>query len=439
MSNERPLRIAMLMYQGNMYSGGQGIYLHYLSRELVEMGHEVHVLAGPPMPDLDPRVTLHQIESWSTWMLMDDKEGYVRRMQKQPFGMFYPLNFLEYLTTRGSVFSLIMAFSVRAFMKLRELHQQKPFDLVHDNQSMGFGSLAMKALGLPIVVTIHHPLPVDRINSIIQSRNPYERVRRVMFYPVGMQEMVAKRMDGIITVSRASAQKIEETFGIATEDMHIVYNGIDTDVFRPMPEVPIEPKAIVWVGNSEDRNKGVKYLLEAAAILRDQGVDFRLVLKDRDRRHLKYAPGIISRLKLGTRTTFLSRMPSDELARLYNRAEIVVSPSVFEGFGLPAAEAMACGKPVIATTGGAFPEVIEHGKSGLLVPPANPVALAEAMKCLLENPEERERLGRGGRERIETTFNWRLAAEETEKVYQSVLDPSRQSSSASPEAVGQQV
>jgi glycosyltransferase involved in cell wall biosynthesis len=306
-------------------------------------------------------------------------------------------------------------------MKLRQLHQEKPFDLVHDNQSMGFGSLAIKALGLPMVVTIHHPLPVDRLNAIIQSRNPYERVRRVMFYPVGMQEMVSRRMDGIITVSRASAKKIEETFGLSADEMHVVYNGIDTEVFRPMPDVPVEPRAIVWVGNSEDRNKGVKYLLEATAILRDQGVDFRLVLKDRDRKHLKYAPSIISRLHLGTRTTFLTRMPASELARLYNRAEIVVSPSVFEGFGLPAAEAMACGKPVIATTGGAFPEVIEHGVSGLLVPPADPLALAESMKCLLENPDERERLGRGGRERIETTFNWQRAAEETVKVYRGVL------------------
>ncbi|MEX2237894.1 MAG: glycosyltransferase family 4 protein [Dehalococcoidia bacterium] len=421
MAADRPLRIAMLMYQGNMYSGGQGIYLHYLSRELANMGHDVHVLAGPPLPTLDPRVTLHPIDSWSTWTLMDDKEGYIRRMQKQPFGLFYPLNFLEYLTTRGSVFSLIIAYSVRAFIKLRQLHMEKPFDLIHDNQSMGFGSLAMKALGLPMVVTIHHPLPVDRVNSIIQSRNPYERVRRVMFYPVGMQELVSKRMDAMITVSKASAQKIEETFGIRQADMHIVYNGIDTEVFRPLPEIEAEPRAIVWVGNSEDRNKGVKYLLEAAGILRDQGVDFRLVLKDRDRRHLKYAPSIINRLHLGTRTTFLTRMPSSELARLYNRAEIVVSPSVFEGFGLPAAEAMSCGRPVIATTGGAFPEVIEHGVSGLLVPPADPVALAAAIKGLLDDPAERERLGRAGRERILSAFNWPKAARETVQVYRKVL------------------
>ena len=421
MESGRPLRIALLMYQGNMYSGGQGVYLSYLSRELARMGHDVHVLAGPPLPDLDPAVTLHPIESWSTWTLMDDKPGYVRRMQKQPFAIFYPLNFLEYITTRGSVFSLIIAYSLRAFMKLRDLHQEKPFDIIHDNQSMGFGSLAMKALGIPMVVTIHHPLPVDRMNAIIQARNPYERVRRVMFYPVGMQEMVSRRMDALITVSKASALKIEETFGIPAQDLEVVYNGIDTDIFRPMPEVEAEPRSIVWVGNSEDRNKGVKYLLEAAALLRDEGVDFRLVLKDRDRRHLKYAPSLLNQYKLGTRTTFLTRMPVGELARLYNRAEIVVSPSLFEGFGLPAAEAMACGRPVIATTGGAFPEVIEDGVSGVLVPPGDARALADAMRCLLDNPAERERLGKGGRERIVSTFNWPLAAEQTLEVYRSVL------------------
>lgn len=410
------------MYQGNPYSGGQGVYIHYLSRELARMGHDVHVLAGPPLPVVPPGVTLHPIESYSTWMLMDDKKGYIRRLQEKPFSLFYPLNFLEYLTTRGSVFSLIIAFSVRAFMKLRELHEEQPFDVIHDNQSMGFGSLAMKALGIPMVVTIHHPLPIDRLNSIIQARNPYERVRRVMFYPVGMQEFVAKRMDALITVSKASAGKIEETFGIPAEQMEVVYNGIDTDVFRPLPDVEPEPRSIVWVGNSEDRNKGVKYLLEAAAMLRDEGVDFRLVLKDRDRRQLKYAPSLINHLRLGTRTTFLTRMPPEELVRLYNRAEIVVSPSVFEGFGLPAAEAMSCGRPLIATTGGAFPEVVEHEKSGLLVPPADPVALAAAIRRLLDDPAERERLGAAARERIVSTFNWGLATEQTLRVYRGVLD-----------------
>jgi glycosyltransferase involved in cell wall biosynthesis len=107
----------------------------------------------------------------------------------------------------------------------------------------------------------------------------------------------------------------------------------------------------------------------------------------------------------------------------YAEAEIAVVPSLYEGFGFPAAEAMACGLPTIATTAGALPEIIgENGRTGLLIPPRDPYAIANAIKRLLADPDLRKRMGRAARERIINHFTWDEAAKKLEAVYQKVID-----------------
>jgi len=117
--------------------------------------------------------------------------------------------------------------------------------------------------------------------------------------------------------------------------------------------------------------------------------------------------------------SFTGRLTKDELARQYSRAEIAVVPSLYEGFGLPASEAMACGVPVIASSGGALPEVV--GNAGILVPPGEPEPLAEAIKRLLKDKQLQRELGEAGRKRVQQEFNWEQAANKTVKVYQELL------------------
>jgi len=107
---------------------------------------------------------------------------------------------------------------------------------------------------------------------------------------------------------------------------------------------------------------------------------------------------------------------------LYRRAALVVVPSRYEGFGLPAVEAMACGTPVVATSAGALPEVIRVGSGGLLVPRDDPDALAKAVATLLEQPQLRREMGTRARPLIEATFSWPRVAERTARIYQEVVD-----------------
>jgi glycosyltransferase involved in cell wall biosynthesis len=412
------MKICFLMYQGNMYSGGQGVYTYYLTRELARLGHEVHVVAAPPYPALDPAVVAHELKTYSFWSYHHYKKEFL--FQRNPLTYFHPVNFYELVSTRVALSSLLLSFSVRAYMAVKELSRHHRFDIIHDNQTLSYGAMLLRMLGYPVVATVHHPLSIDFRNSLAQSASVYEKARRILWFPWVMQEVVARRLEKIIVVSQASARAVGRAFRIPQERIRVVHNGIDTDVFRPLDGVAKEPGGILYVGNSEDRNKGGRFLLQALRLLRDE-MDFHLTLVDNKKSNLKLAPRLVREYGLHTRVTFTGRVPTEELVRLYNRAELAVSPSLYEGFGLPAAEAMACGVPVVATTAPAFLEVVDHGETGWLVPPADPAALADAIRRLMSDPDLRAELGREGRRRVRERFDWRRAAEEVVAVYEEVL------------------
>ncbi len=413
------MKICFVMYQGNMYSGGQGVYLYYLTRELARMGHEVHVLAGPPYPTLDERVTGHNIETHSYWSYHHEKENFL--FERSPLTHFHPVNFYEFVSTRIALSSLLLSFSVRAWIKLRELSREHRFDIVHDNQTLSYGITLMQWSGFPVVATIHHPLSIDLQNALRQARSVYEKGRRILWAPWIMQEIVARRLPRVVVVSETSKRAVQQAFGLDPDRMRVVHNGIDTEMFRPLPDVERQPGLILCVGNSEDRNKGARYLIEALALLQDDRRDYQLALVDQKPKNLKLVPRLVQEYGLSSRVHFTGRVSTEQLVRLYNQATIVVSPSVYEGFGLPAAEAMSCGSPIIATTGGAFPEIIEHDETGWLVPPGDSRALAGAIRLLMEDWALRERLGARGRQAVLERFSWRKAAEETLAVYEELL------------------
>jgi glycosyltransferase involved in cell wall biosynthesis len=411
------MKILFNLHQGNMYSGGQGVYTAMVTRELARMGHDVHLVVGPPWPDTDPGVTVHRVPSYSVYRLLETSRFWF--YGRDPKSFFHPLNAYELATSRAGQFSVMSAFSWRAYAKWRELQPRHNFDIVHDVQVLGYGTWMTHASGMPVVANIHHPLSIDRLNQMRQATRLGWMLRVQMFYPFWMQEVVARRLDHIITGSENSRQSVMRAFALRDEQITAIHDGVDTTVYRPM-EVAKKPGMILFVGNSEDRNKGAKFLLEAVKILKDRGVDFHLVFKDR--LDAEMAPKLAEQLGVRDRLTFVGRLPADELAHLYNEAEVLVSPSVYEGFGLPAAEANACGTPVVATTAGAFPEVIAEGETGILVPPGQPEPLAGAIESLLRDRARRVEMGAAGARRIAEKFSWRACAEKTVALYEDVLE-----------------
>jgi glycosyltransferase involved in cell wall biosynthesis len=401
-----------------MYSGGQGVYLHYITRELARRGHDVHVIAGVPYPEVaeNEGVHLHKLKTFSFWSYLDHFDEYAYRTH--PIVFFHPVNLYEFATSRFTLSSLLNMFSLRAYHKLNELERDVPFDLIHDNQTLGYGIWLMKQRGRPVVANIHHPLAIDRLNALRQAKSLGAKIYAIFWYPWIMQRWVAVRLDKIITGSEASAQSVAESFDLPRDHIRAIHDGVETDVFRPLPEVAFEPNSVLFVGNSEDRNKGIRYLLEALRLLRSE-VPVHLTVVHRP--GSKGAPRLVQQLGLHGRVTFLERLSTKELVEQYNKAQVLVSPSLYEGFGLPAAEAMACGTAVVTTTAGALSEIVEDGISGVLVPPGDVEALAGAIRTLIEDPARCRTMGAAGARRARERFSWERTAEETIALYEEVL------------------
>lgn len=406
------MKILLLTYRGNPFCGGQGVYVSHLAREITRLGHEVHCIHGPPYAPEDSGAVWHRVPGLHLFPARA-----AASTAPHPLAAFTPLGLLERGAALSGQFPEMAAFSWRAFAKLRALSHHHRFDVVHDNQSLGWGLLAVRALGLPILSTVHHPLTIDRARGFDPPASFRRRFGKVRFYPTVMQGFVARRMTRIVTVSHASARAIAADFRVAPERIRVIYNGLDTVQFRPLPEVASIPGRVVFVGNLEDANKGGVYLLRAIARLKSPA-------------HLVIATGGLSRpdwlqaqidgLGLRGRITVRYRLPAPELVRLYASAEVAVSPSLFEGFGFPAAEAMACEVPLVAARGGALPEVV--GDAGVLVPPADSEALAQAIAALLADPQRRQRLGRAARQRVLALFRWEEAARQLLTVYRETID-----------------
>ena len=408
MTADRPLRICLLCYRGNPYSGGQGIYLKYIADEMVRQGHEVHAIVGPPYPLTMKGVILHAIPNNQYFI----RKGLDIIEPGDPFSIFNPLNFYEYMSSRLGAFSEISTFGYRAFMLLRELQPRYGFDIIHDNQSIGYGLLLIKRFGVPVVATIHHPLSIDMVNVLERTQTFKNKLKTVMFYPTLMQTVVSKRLDHIITVSEDSKKMIHRDFGVPLGKLSVVYNGIDRDVFRPLAGVRKKRGKIIFVGNIEDGKKGFVYLLKAMPYI-DRRVTLTVV--DGGAPHRKVTDRLMSKLGLEGRVAFTGKASLKELVRHYSESEIAVVPSVYEGFGLPAAEAMSCGVPVIASDGGALPEVV--GDAGIIVPARDHGAISDAVNGLFANRKLLKKFGDAGIERVANRFNWEKAVTEIINVY----------------------
>lgn len=409
------MRICLLTYRGNMYCGGQGIYVYYLAKALHELGHDVHIITGPPYASAPEGVKLHKIPGLNLY------ETNALSSLGSPGQLLKPVNLYEVVATHLGMFPEISTFSIKAYLRLRRLMSQERFDIIHDNQTLGYGLVLAKGLGVPVVATIHHPIFIDMKADLAQARRLVNKFRRMMFYSfLVMQHFVAKRMDRIITVSNISARDTIDVFGVPEHKVRVVPNGIDTSVFKRVDGVEKEPNSVLMVGNTEDRKKGVVFLLKAIQLLKDE-IDVRLSIVDRQGDHTRYAPRLVVEHGLENRVVFTGRLDTEALVRRYSASEVAVTASVYEGFGLPCAEAMSCGTPVIATRAGALPEVVGSDGAGILVPPADPPAMAAEIKRLLLDGALRQRMGTAARKRIEESFSWQVAARKTLEVYREVI------------------
>ncbi|MDT9698514.1 glycosyltransferase family 4 protein [Streptomyces sp. P17] len=409
---ERPLDIALLTYKGNPFCGGQGVYVRHLSRELARLGHRVEVIGSQPYPVLDEGVPLTELASLDLYRQPDPFRT-PRRGEYRDW-----IDALEVATMWTGGFPEPLTFSLRARRHLRA--RRGEFDVVHDNQTLGYGLLG--DVGAPLVTTIHHPITVDRQLELdaAEGRRRRYSVRRWYAF-TRMQKRVARRLPSVLTVSGTSRAEIVDHLGVREDRIHVVHIGADTDLFKPDPSVAVVPGRIVTTSSADVPLKGLVFLVEALAKVRTEHPDAHLVVVGKKPAEGPVAQAI-ERYGLEGAVEFVKGISDAELVDLVRSAQVACVPSLYEGFSLPAAEAMATGTPLLATTGGAIPEVAgADGETCLAVPPGDAGALAAGLSRLLGDPELRARLGRSGRERVLERFTWARAAEGTVAHYREAI------------------
>lgn len=406
-----PLRIAYLTYRGKPHVGGQGVYTRHLTKALVDLGHHVEVFGGQPYPILDPRVQLHQLPSLD--IFNDAHPG--------RFPAYWEINdwpnFVESAQFLKGTFGEPRSFSIRAHRALKT--RVNDFDIVHDNQCLGYGILKIEKI-IPTIVTLHHPITKDRKLEMEHTPTWWKRKAIGRWYSfVQMQGKVASKMPRVVVVSKNSIDDIHTDMKVSLDRMRLVPVGVDHELFSPKPSVQRKPGHMITTASADVALKGLSYLLEALAKLRtEREVHLTIIGKPREGANAD----LIRSLGLEDCITHVSGVTDERIVELYAEAELAVVPSLYEGFSLPAIEAMATGTCLIATTGGALPEVTGVDNDTVLSCPAGDAeALAATIRRGLDSKELRDRIGAAGRARVVERWSWRHCAALTVDQYKEVL------------------
>jgi glycosyltransferase involved in cell wall biosynthesis len=403
------LRIALLCYRGNPHCGGQGVYARHLSRALLEAGHSVTVFSGQPYPQLESGVLLERVPSLDLYRDVDP----FRVPRLREISSLVDLAELTTMWTGG--FGEPRTFSWRVTHELAG--RRADFDVVHDNHGLGGGLLGLVESGWPVIASVHHPVTIDRALDLRQARTLGQQVTLRRWYGFArMQHRVARRLP-LITVSESAKRDVIEEIGVPPEQVSVVPLGVDEQMWRPLGGISRTPGLVMTTASADVALKGLPLLLEAVAKLRTERDGVQLVVVGRPR---DGAARAIERFGLDGAVSFVEGEEDESLVRRYAEASVAVVPSLYEGFSLPAVEAMACAVPLVVTTGGALPEVV--GDAALSVPPGDAGALASAIARLLDDSSSGARLGERARQRAISCYSWRRVAEATADQYRAVIE-----------------
>ena len=401
------LKIGLLSYRSHPYSGGQGIYVKHLSKALAELGHEVDVISGQPYPELDERVNLVKLPSLN---IFEEEDRF------RSFKMNYllnPLSLFEWLSVMTGGFPEPYTYGVRVNRYLKK--RLGDYQIIHDNQSLSYALLHIQQ-NFPLVTTIHHPITRDHKLELENAKNWKQRLSSNRWHGfLRMQKKVAPSLKAIITPSHSSKIDISNEFSVNKDFIDVVHNGIDTETFKPNDNKKRIKNRIITTASADVPLKGLKYLINALPKIISLYPDTELVVIGKAKNNGETMK-LIKKLNLLPHIHFKSNLKEEDIVDLYASAELAVIPSLYEGFGFGAGEAMSCGVPLISTLSGGLKDIVKG--SCYEIEPGSSVQIENAVIDLFDNEEEMKRVALLGRKRILEKFNWRQAAKGYLAIYE---------------------
>ena len=407
------LKIALLSYRSAPFSGGQGIFVKELSNALLKRGHEIDIISGPPMPMLEPGIKLIKLEGLNLFETFSFRDRLLKLWNKKDKDF---LDYYDFFKTLIGGFPEMFSFGERA---KKHLSQKKDYDIVIDNQSLSSGMLEIQK-NYPFVEIIHHPITKDFKYDLIYSNGYIQRFFKKRWYSfLKMNKKVAPKLKKIITPSLNSKKDIELDLKIEPNRIDVIPNGLDLTVFKKNNVLERERFKIVTVASADIPLKGLDTTLKAISLILDKYPNTKLSVVGNPREN-GHTERLIRQLNLTNHVSFKTNLSKEEVAYEYQSSSLAVISSLYEGFGFPAAEAMACGTPIISSNSSALPEIVQD--FGQLYEPGNSYALKDCIENFYQNSSVFNDLAKKGSLYANETFNWEKIALDYEEQFLEIIE-----------------
>lgn len=390
------LNVCLISYEYPPQIGGEAVYTYGLAVALREIGDEVTVITA----------------THDRSMNISDDGGL--KIIRLPTSQVIPKMF---------------SFN-KAAKKILETFESEKVDIIHNTSDYNGIVISSKQKKTPVIATIHHPYAQER-RIYRANTNNREYVKYVLQRKINYLEfnskILCKRADKLIAVSNYTARSVIEEYGIQPTKISVIPNAVDINIFNPdidgtefRKKLNIgSEKVILFVGRL-DFQKGIEYLISAFSKIILDFPEVKLIVVG-DGPLKNHVRAVISKYNLSGSIFLLGRVDVKDLPDIYAACDLFVVPSLMEGFGIVYLEAMACGKACIGTNIGGVEDVIADGRTGLLVPPADPKSIYLAIKSLLSDEDTLMRFGKEGRKRVLENFTWEKVAAQTLDVYKKSL------------------
>ena len=407
------LKIALLSYRSAPFGGGQGVYVHDISKALAMKGHQVDIISGPPYPKISENVNLIELPGLDLFQTFSFKERVRIFWEKKSKTRF---DYFEFCSVLFGGFPEMLTFGYRA---KDYLINNSDYDIVIDNQSISYGMLEIQKL-LPLIEIIHHPITKDYEHDLQANNKLLYRFSRYRWYSfLKMQKKVAPHIKNIITPSLNSLKDISRDFKCNSNSMNVIHNGLDVDIFIPYSNIKRDQLRLITTASADVPLKGLDYTLEALSILKKEFCDINLVVIGKLKQE-GHTSRLIKRLGLENSIQFKTNLTKKEIAEEYACSSIAIVSSLYEGFGYPVIEAMSCSVPLIAANTSSIPELV--GDYATLIPSRDSTSLAKSIKLVISDYEKYKNIAEKGRLHVLDNFNWTKITEEYESVIYKIIE-----------------
>ena len=403
------LKIALLSYRSDPFSGGQGIYIKNISEALHNRGHEITIFSGNPLPEVNKAIKVVRIETPGFFETFDSLERLkiFTSLEKNR------LNFMDFFETFTGTFTEPVFFGERLVKNKYFQETVDEFDIFHDNQSISsYPETVLKKL----VTTLHHPIHVDKEIDLASEKSFLSKLSIKRWYSfLNFQKKNLKAVKKVISPSLSSKNDICHYFDYPSKNISVIWNGINLDDCKFHQRESFNANFVTII-SADVPMKNLKTVLKALYLLKQEGINAKLTIVGDLREDNNK---LIDRLGLTKEITYKSKLPRKQLIQSLNNADIGIAPSKYEGFGFPLVEMIATGLPVIVSDKASLPELA--GNAGLIFNSSDSNDLKEKMKELIENAALRNKVTENSKLRRDDFFGWDEYAKKLEDLYKEII------------------